>query len=187
VTIAAAILAGVGRPAGAGFDSSSVYVHVMNRADIPAEVLDRAEHEVVRIYEQIGVNVVWTQDTAPGASLIVIVVATGWLNAPTAALGTALRAPGNRGRVAYVFYSRVEHVSAHSRLERGCLLGVTIAHEVGHLLLPYGSHSQTGLMRAQWNDEDLQRARDGGLGFTARQGDLIRSRLVAALDESARE
>jgi hypothetical protein len=55
-------------------------------------------------------------------------------------------------------------------------LAHAMAHEIGHLLLPYG-HSATGLMRADWEGKDLRRAVQGQLKFTPQQAELIRTRL----------
>jgi hypothetical protein len=53
-------------------------------------------------------------------------------------------------------------------------MGLVIAHEVGHLL---GSetHSQIGIMRADWNAADLQESVFGKLRFTLQQGEIIRA------------
>jgi hypothetical protein len=60
-----------------------------------------------------------------------------------------------------------------------------MAHEIGHLLFPYG-HSATGLMRADWDAKDLRLAMGGELNFTADQVELIRAGLRTQLvDESA--
>jgi hypothetical protein len=92
--------------------------------------------------------------------------------------------------VAYVFYERAEQlarqqmaenrvresstgrVKAHTEL--GQILGHVIAHELGHLLgLP--SHSQTGIMRADWDLTDLQDIAYGHLLFTSQQSNTIRA------------
>ena len=52
-----------------------------------------------------------------------------------------------------------------------------MAHEVGHLLLPYG-HSATGLMRANWDEANLRSAVHRQLNFTAEQAESIRARLL---------
>ena len=41
-----------------------------------------------------------------------------------------------------------------------------MAHEIGHLLLPYG-HSATGLMRADWEAKDMRLAVHGRLNLPA--------------------
>ena len=78
----------------------------------------------------------------------------------------------------YFFYNRIAHVSDRNQLDSAALLGAVIAHELGHLLLPAGSHSTRGLMRAGWNRSDVLTA--DGLRFTAEQGVRIRARLEIA-------
>ena len=58
-------------------------------------------------------------------------------------------------RLAAVFVDRVDAAATRNGTRRGALLGRTIAHELGHLLLG-SAHSATGLMRPQWSDRDLR-------------------------------
>lgn len=95
----------------------------------------------------------------------------------------ALSAPGRVGNgagIIYLFYDRVQDLlRAQRKTEyRDQLLGLVIAHEIGHLLLPDHSHSKTGIMRAMWDEQDLQLAAHGELGFTPEQVELIRSELL---------
>jgi hypothetical protein len=72
------------------------------------------------------------------------------------------------------------------------VMGLVMAHEIGHLLLPYG-HSRTGLMRPSWDIGDLQSTHNRShFAFTPEEADIIRktlrlssgwqsSRLVAGL------
>ena len=57
------------------------------------------------------------------------------------------------------------------------VLAHAMAHEIGHLLLPYG-HSAAGLMRADWDAKDMRLAAHGRLNFTREQAELIRTRLL---------
>jgi hypothetical protein len=67
-------------------------------------------------------------------------------------------------------YDRVEFVAHRYHVKREILLGYVIAHELGHLLLPPHSHSETGVMRACL---DLELAAAKRLQFTREQGVLI--------------
>jgi hypothetical protein len=58
-----------------------------------------------------------------------------------------------------------------------------MAHEIGHLLLPYG-HAATGLMRADWDAKDMRLAVHGRLNFTSEQAELIQTRLLALLADT---
>jgi hypothetical protein len=57
-------------------------------------------------------------------------------------------------------------------------LGLTIAHEIGHLLLKSTAHGATGLMTAVWRRGASQIAASGRLLFTPREAELIREGLV---------
>lgn len=93
-----------------------------------------------------------------------------------------MRGANDSPRVAYVFYDRVQQVARRYQTSDGSVLGVAIAHEIGHLLLPYGSHSSSGLMKAVWDNRQFFLARGGLLRFTAQQAALIRSHLMDVPD-----
>jgi hypothetical protein len=56
-----------------------------------------------------------------------------------------------------------------------CVLGHVVAHEIGHLLLPFAAHSAGGIMKARL---DPRLAAIGGLFFTADQAEDIRAKLA---------
>ena len=62
----------------------------------------------------------------------------------------------NTGVLATVYADRVER-RATGRTDYRLLLGRTIAHELGHLVLGVTAHSKSGLMREFWTDEELRR------------------------------
>jgi hypothetical protein len=67
--------------------------------------------------------------------------------------------------------------SAHEREQDVArLLGFAIAHEMGHLLLPAG-HSPSGIMRPDWNGDDLRHIASGSLQFTPAQANAIRAKV----------
>jgi hypothetical protein len=61
------------------------------------------------------------------------------------------------GALATVFFDRVKVVADRAGVELPSLLGRTIAHEIGHLLLGTMGHSRGGLMREIWTDDELVR------------------------------
>jgi hypothetical protein len=81
------------------------------------------------------------------------------------------------GKIAYLLFDRIRHVALSSGGEAADILGLVIAHEMGHLLLPFGSHSQNGLMRPSWRPEDFTLGSQPA--FTQAQADGIRELLVA--------
>ena len=89
-------------------------------------------------------------------------------------------APGTkhaRGSLAYAFYSRIEAFGLARWTDVPTLLGHVIAHELGHLLLPYASHTVIGLMRRDWDGNQLAAAGKHQLTFTREQARLIRARV----------
>ena len=192
------------RPAAAGpIPPLTIVLEVPDPARIPPHIVTRAKAEMMRIYRDACVSIMWS-DPAPGTSrpyalrspaatdpgfalVILSREMTDQLIVGTEALGGAAGTPEERGRMAYVFYDRVERVARtylHTGRRTGTydfdnvvVLAHAMAHEIGHLLLPYG-HSATGLMRAEWDEADLRRALRRQLNFTAQQAESIRTRLL---------
>ena len=159
---------------------TTITVAVHDDAGVPPEWLRLAKGELERIYREIGVEIVWWDLGMVPQNLLTIAIrrnSTSLQNGlPENTMGMASGTALERGRVAYVFYDQTERFTP---LVRGRFLGHFMAHELGHLLLPQYSHSATGLMRARWNREDLERAQHGLLRFTPDQAALIRSRATA--------
>jgi len=55
-----------------------------------------------------------------------------------------------------VFYDRVLPIFSWYPRSEGRILGHVLAHEVGHMLLGVVSHSETGLMKSEWFNEDYR-------------------------------
>ena len=95
----------------------------------------------------------------------------------TSAMGTAIVG----GSQAYVVFERVERF-ARTKTGWGhdttTTLGLTIAHEIGHLLLRTSMHTVTGLMSAAWSPAEAQLAASDRLLFTSREAALIRKGLA---------
>ena len=155
-----------------------------------------------RIYKDAGIDIVWTREalTTTGADgrhlltssdpqLTLVILSrelTDQLTVVTTALGGAVGTREFRGRTAYVFYKRVERVARtylNTSRRRVIVLAHAMAHEIGHLLLPYG-HSATGLMRADWDAKDMRLAVHGRLNFASEQAELMRTRLLALLADA---
>jgi hypothetical protein len=171
-------------------------VRVDDHAAVPNDILTSAKTVMTRIYSRVGVRLVWagrSVDTGThgepdpchgrdaATSLRIIIVPSGQaehVDADSKKLGLAAGNEVQSGTVAYVFYDRVRNLSVrYEQHRRGGVLGHVMAHEIGHLLLPYGTHSETGLMRADWSRDDLEHAAHGTLLFTREEAGLIRKRL----------
>jgi hypothetical protein len=91
-----------------------------------------------------------------------------------AAVGDASRS----GILATVYLGNVQIVARNSGVSSGELLGRAIAHEVGHLLLPGGGHSPSGLMRAPWVYEELTENRREDWLFSPQDEHQLRAALA---------
>jgi hypothetical protein len=174
--LAAAFCAGA-RPATAEGDPRTIVLHVDDHAHLAPAELAAAEVETTRIYAAAGVRATWENGTVdPHASLdnlmhLAVVVCGA---APEGLDPTvAGRAARGTGRV-YIYYSRVAFAAHQHARHVGTVLGMIIAHEVGHLLLPQDSHSYVGIMRADLNLTSM-RPQD----FTFRQRAAIQASLSA--------
>ena len=74
-------------------------------------------------------------------------------------------------------YAGVEPSQQEAGLSAEAILGLVIAHELGHLLLGTNSHAARAIMRANWKKQDLSLAGKGMLGFIEDQAQKMAGRL----------
>lgn len=151
-----------------------VSLRLVNISHAPSSIIDQAQRIVVDIYAAIGVEIAWSD--APSALLLILRDdEPGDLRRTSrSVLGAAIRTP-NGSPIAYVFYRRVEEQADRHVSTPASILGTAMAHEVGHLLLPKHDHGRSGLMRAYWEYDELQRAAINQLRFSPDEGALIRA------------
>ena len=174
--------------AAAGGCEATVVAHVANYAALQPDELASAEREAARIYEAIGVRISWVPGSAPrpdpapcGFPLRVLLLSRKMEMqlSRTQALGETVfgfiaRATGR----AYILTDRHINLARRYSDDFRRLLGQTIAHEVGHLLLPTDSHADRGIMQAHLGVRAYSAAY-----FTSEQGVTIRARLAAAASQ----
>ncbi len=168
----------------------SISIRVYNYAQVPESTLRRAKNHAGSIFHWTGFTAEWfdcrlsasepPKDAACADPLAPTDVVLKLLpksmsrqfNAPRGTLGFALPAQTRGFGTAHVFVERAEELvrqrgsmAAGSRSFRARVVGLGVAHEIGHLLMGSGSHSKKGLMKLLWNKKDLQLAALGGLVF----------------------
>ena len=168
-----------------------IHVLIVDQAEVPPATRQRAQDVATRVFHLSGIAVVWVQGEMCPARCLTVRIVTEPVSAKSRdphMLGVAPSMPEARGINLWIFYHRVRGYSAELGLETSLLLGHVMAHELGHLLLPYGAHSLAGLMRPAWDRAQVRAATEGLLTFTPDQADLIRTRLqaCASLDACAR-
>lgn len=171
-------------PAKAAPDETfTIRVLALNQANVPDVILNRAQLEAMRIFSSMGIMLLWTTRTPgepyPGSAqqLKIMIIPDLRTKRHLRMLGVAQRF----NMAAYAFYSRIEDFAQHNGTALARLLGAVIAHELGHLLLPYDSHTSSGLMRAEWDHRQLKDMANGLLAFTPEQAELIRTHVRATL------
>lgn len=159
-----AFVIGLAMDTAAGQWESVTVVHVQNDAGVPATVLSKAEEVAFKIYAAARVPTIWIDgltslvDSNAALHLTVILLSRQAEHRMTSdahvgfdVLGMAKRSASR----AYVFFHRIDELATGRRLVTADLLGKIIAHEVGHLILPAGSHSLNGIMRANLDLTDV--------------------------------
>jgi hypothetical protein len=143
-----------------------------NDADVPADVLEEAQDDVVRIFADAGLAVRWTE-TSKAFTVTIVPHVLGYSRAASPVMGVARRGAG--GPSVQVFFKQVQHFAGTYRIDLSTTLAHVIAHEVGHLLLPGTPHSSTGLMRTGWDNAFARDVVKGLLTFTEAEASRIRA------------
>jgi hypothetical protein len=86
-----------------------------------------------------------------------------------------------------IFFEHAEQIAEHGitfynlKIDKAqsIVLGHLIAHEIGHLLLPSGDHSRSGIMKEGLHQSEWKLAISGRLVFTREQSELIRQGMQA--------
>jgi hypothetical protein len=162
---------------------ATIVAHVANYAALQSDELASAEREAARIYEAIRVRIRWVHGPDPrpdpcGFPLRVLLLSRGMVSqlGQTQALGdTVFGFITRETGCAYILTHRHIDLARRYGDDFRRLLGQTLAHEVGHLLLPTDSHADRGIMQAHFG----VRAYSASY-FTPEQGVAIRARLAAA-------
>ena len=133
----------------------SLMVMLQNEAGLRADLVAKAAAEVVRLYSLIGVDIEWVTSLPEQRRPIAVCLprdpGAGEDSVSPHVLGVTYTRPGETGKRAHVFVQRAQRASLQFNVPICELLAVVIAHELGHMLMPDGSHSKNGLMSAEWD------------------------------------
>jgi hypothetical protein len=160
---------------------------VLNPAHVPVRTVTSAEKSAATIFIKAGVDVKWIDcdvseacRSEPGPTEL-------WLHLldkrPTILSGDTLgfalltHAPLNEGGYAAVSWEAIRNLADAIEADAGPVLGIAIAHELGHLLLGSHAHSQDGVMAAHLRNSQLARAGRGQLRFDDAQVEAIRNEI----------
>lgn len=154
----AALLAGIpGGSAAADGPADSApavfVVHVTDYQHVPAGEMADVRRLVSAVYMRDGIAAVWAEGSAriaphDGRLHVDLVLLNSEMTRRQGPGPLDLGRASHTTRRAYVYYPRVDAVSAEQQCDRRLALALVVAHELGHVLLPAYSHAPTGLMRA---------------------------------------
>jgi hypothetical protein len=173
----------------------TITLRVYNYARIPTRTLNRAERETTWIFRQTGVETVWVdcrvstaeprtpacEQPFSSSDLFLRLLPPRMAQAVVSdadTFGIAVATKVKAGTDAFILCGRVGEQARAEHLDEQDILAAVMAHEIGHLLLGRG-HSPTGIMRAEWNREQLIRTARRQLQFTPEQSLLIRDEVAA--------
>jgi hypothetical protein len=181
-------------------ESHDLIVHVYNQAHIPTPSLDRALQRAASVLATADVKPAWvpgSPDAAEAHSLdlskhegqrpsgrqfLVLVLAK---QVPPGhargALGIAFP-QSEAGVNAMVFSDQVDRT--RHEIDGPTLLGLAIAHEIGHVLLNTSAHGNAGIMKSAWLRADLEQAEARLAMFTRSERNTIRQQLYARVSSS---
>lgn len=167
-------------------DVPTVRVALHDSTAAPGQLLAEASDFATRVFREAGIEI----DRAGNASTCAASVAARvfcvqvllrphhpqFEPGKIRTMGVALAADANRAVVS-VFFDAVADVARRYGQPVGKVLGIALAHEIGHVLLPPPSHSTSGIMRPSWEGDALRHAINGDIAFTEPQAALMRVRL----------
>jgi hypothetical protein len=157
-----------------------VTVHLVKDDLVPLTVLHQAKGTAIWLYAGIGVKLKWSSTGKDGISMQFDAgMPERFL---PGALGYAMPYAQTGTRI-HVLVDRL-HVSV-SKPHGGALLGHVLAHELAHVLEGFTDHSEAGVMKARWDNGDLEQMARRPLAFSAEDAAAIRSGLAKILARSA--
>ena len=132
----------------------TIVVQLENDAGLSRAALSEAQQLAARIYLAIGVQMIWVHGEVPlqdprGLRVQVRLLSRKMADRKIATeriRGDVLGQANRPARLVYVFCARIGDASVKYLQEYTRLLGLVMAHEIGHILLPVYSHSQSGIM-----------------------------------------
>jgi hypothetical protein len=169
----------------------AVAIRIHDYASIDTDRLALAQQLVSRTFARIGVDARWLEPIRPlessGAaeptslSELTIIVLTQEMavrgQIPEGVVGYTPASGGQVGRIAFVIDERTRDLAEESATDHSRVLGLVMAHEIGHLLMPRGFHASAGLMRAEWGAADFRDLYVGRLEFLPSDAQSIHATL----------
>jgi hypothetical protein len=175
------------------FAGEKMGVAICGGAYLPRYVIDEAEREVSFVFQGAEIDVIWLDCEAATDPIrtdshpkFIIRMRNDWIpryagTLSLHAMGRAFVSSEGDGYLADVYYPAVRDFAQVWQAKESWLVGYTIAHELGHLLLGPG-HRAHGIMRTGWSTPEIQALSQRHLGFE--RSDQVRMREKLRLESS---
>ena len=167
-----------------------VAVRTFNYARVPAEELQNARLSAEAIFRPAGISIHWIDCRVPqsesgaacteplgerGELLLRLTEVVPLTSDRVVALGASMLDREQRtGVLMTLDVFPIRAIAEKTSMDPSTLLGRTIAHEMGHLLLGSPGHTKRGLMRAFWSHEELRGLKPAHWQFSRDEGAQIR-------------
>jgi hypothetical protein len=175
---------------GLAFAQNGISVRVCNSVHMPGRILDQARGEASFVLETGGLEVTWLdcstetmEQTLGPLDFVLCLVAfrlSGGVHPGQRVLGSTSIANRTQQNYVFVHYDSIAKIARDHGAEWQAyqILGYSIAHELGHLLLG-GEHTRRGVMRAVWGPPDLLLMSKREIKFTEVERERIQQALEA--------
>jgi len=176
--------------------AATIFIRSYNNFGVaPADLAVAREHAQA-VLQQAGLNIVWADcwvggdrrqpdDADPrcqepvGSDIMLRLQKTKDTQTDRSrfvSMGFSLvRTDGAAPLLSTVYVDRVESVARVAGTDARRVLGLAIAHEIGHVLLNSNTHSEGGLMRAVWSRSELRRKDAAAWHFLDTEAAHVRS------------
>ena len=172
--------------------AATIVIRSYDNVGVPAADLAAARRDAQAVLQQAGVNIVWKDCWAGhgrralasgrcqepvGGDIVLRLQKTGQAGrSKFVSMGFSLvGTPGAASFLATVYVDRVESVARGAGIDSRRVLGLAMAHEIGHVLLDSNAHAPGGLMRADWSRHELRRTDAGLWQFLETEAGSVRS------------
>jgi hypothetical protein len=153
---------------------------------VPEKVRQLARERVGKIYQKVGVQLIWADCPTVEGTMSLYSNCTGFKDEthlflrilPQARCGLQLEAAGETihgPRIINVFWDRAREQAVNYRVPLQEMLAQIMAHEIGHILLGPNSHAPSGIMIARCKAKNLIEISQGRYGFSPEQSQRIQS------------
>jgi len=153
-------------------------VALCNQDGLSESVMSTAKAETEVVFRPVQVQIVWHGCENSLTSAFVIRL---WKDrvprtvgpASLDVMGKAFVAGPNGGTVADIYLPAIRATAEQHAADPGEVMGLVVAHELGHLLLGPG-HTPDGVMQAVWGQKQIDAVRQRRLHFNKEGAERIR-------------